>query len=183
MLPSLRITSGIVKNKKLTAPKIEGYRAVQDKAKLAVFSILEDTILDAKCLDLYAGSGSMGLEALSRGAAWCDFVDQSYEAIGAIRQNIADCKFENKSLTHHTDAVKYAANTSEKYDVIFCDPFYKDTAHIFLLKNISEILTENGVLIFFHGGLDFTKLLKDNSLKVVDDRRFGKSFVTFLKCN
>ncbi len=183
MIPTLRITSGIVKNKKLKAPKIEGYRAVQDKAKLAVFSILSDSIINAKCLDLYAGSGNMGLEALSRQAAWCDFVDQSYDAIGAIRQNISECKFEDKSTTHHMDAIKYAANTGEKYDIIFCDPFYKDTAHVFLLKNVSDILNENGVLIFFHGGLDFTKLLKDNILKIVDERRFGKSFVTFLKRN
>jgi 16S rRNA (guanine966-N2)-methyltransferase len=175
----LRISSGIVKNKKLKAPKTENFRAVQEVAKQAVFSIIGDKIIDAKCLDLFAGSGNLGLEALSRGAAHCTFIDENYDAIGCIRENVKKCGFEEKAEIERADAVKFAANTKEKFDIIFVDPFYENTSHIFLMKNLEEILNKEGLIVFFHGdNLDINKVMKDTSLKIITERRFGKSFFT-----
>lgn len=178
----LRITTGKAKNRKLKSPNIEGYRGVQEIVKQAVFSILGEKIQDKVCLDLFAGSGNVGLEALSRGAKHCDFVDEASQAIQAIEENIFKCSFELEAEVIRSSAVKFAANTDRKYDIIFLDPFYHDTSHIFLMKNLEEILNDKGIIIFFHGEqLDIKKILKDTELKVIDERRFGKSYFSILE--
>ena len=180
-MKKLRISSGTAKNIILDTPNIPEYRAVQEVAKQAVFNILADNILGKECLDLYAGSGNMGLEALSRGALLCDFVDENKRSTNTIESNVIKCGFENKTEIIKNDAVKYVSNTPEKYDFIFADPFYKNTSHIHLFKGMQEILHENGMVIFFHGGdIDWEDTLKDTKFKIVDNRRFGKSHITFL---
>lgn len=177
----LRITTGKAKNKQLSTPNIEGYRGVQEVAKQAIFAILGEEILEKTCLDLFAGSGNLGLEALSRGAKHCDFIDEHPRAIQAIEENIKKCGFEEQTNIKRSNAVKYAGNTENKYDLIFLDPFYEDTNHIFLMKNLEDILEENGKIVFFHGDkLDIQKTIKDTNLKVIDERRFGHSFFTIL---
>jgi len=178
----LRITTGIAKNRRLNTPNIEGYRGVQEVVKQAVFSILGEQIEDKICLDLFAGSGNVGLEALSRGAASCDFVDESQVAVKVIEENAYKCKFEeNQFRIFRSNAVKFVGNTEDKYDIIFLDPFYEDTSHVFLMKNLEEILNTDGIIIFFHGEqLDMNRLIKDTQLKITDNRRFGKSYFTIL---
>lgn len=178
----LRITTGTAKNKRLVAPTTPDFRAVQEVAKQALFSIVGDKVVGSVCLDLFAGSGNLGLEALSRGATWCDFVDENYDAIGAIIKNIANCGFVSCSETHRTAAVKYVVNTEKKYDIIFADPYYKDTSHIYLFKHLEEILNENGVIALFHGAeLPVDKLILGTNITVVTQRRFGKSYLTIGK--
>lgn len=178
----IRITTGSAKNKRLKAPNIEGFRAVQEVAKSAVFAILEDKVIDSVCLDLFCGSGNMGMEALSRGAAWCDFVDSDKKSNYVVQENLENCGFADKGEVFGKEAVKYVANTEKEYDIIFTDPFYEDTNHIFLMQNIEETLKKNGVVVFFHGdNLKMEKVLAKTKLEVIDERRFGKSFVTFIK--
>lgn len=179
----LRIITGTAKNKRLLSPNIEGYRGVQEIVKGSVFAILGDEIKDKVCLDLFAGSGNVGFEALSRGAASCDFVDEHPLAIQAIEKNAQNCGFTGDQVQIiRNHAVKFVGNTPNKYDIIFLDPFYHDTAHIFLVKNLEEILNKEGLIVFFHGDqLDIEKTIKDTDLKIVDQRKFGKSFFTMLK--
>jgi len=178
----LRVTTGKAKNKKLNIPNIEGYRGVQEVAKQAIFGILGDTIENKYCLDLFAGSGNIGIEALSRGAAKCDFVDEHPQAVRVIEENIKNCRFEEQTQVTRSNAVKFAANTGNIYDIIFLDPFYEDTNHVFLMKNLEDILTPEGKIVFFHGEqLDINRVIKDTKLKVVDTRKFGKSYFTILE--
>ncbi len=178
----IRITTGSAKNIKLKTPSIPGFRSVQEVAKGSLFSIIGDGVRGASCLDLFAGSGNLGLEALSREAAWCDFVDNHKEAEKTILDNLASCNFLDKAEFHFRDAVKFVANTEKKYDLIFADPFYQTTSHTFLMKNLEEILGPNGLIAFFHSdNLKMEKLIKDTSLEVIDERRFGKSYFTILK--
>jgi 16S rRNA (guanine966-N2)-methyltransferase len=177
----IRITSGTLKNKQLKTPEIEGYRAVQEKAKLALFSILGDRVVDATCLDLFAGSGNLGIEALSRGATWCDFVDSNKISKETIDVNVFDCGLLEKAQVSGKDVVKFVIKTEKTYDIIFLDPFYKETAYIFLVKNLEKILKKDGVIAFFHGqNLDIKVLTKGTGLKIIDERRFGESFLTIL---
>jgi 16S rRNA (guanine(966)-N(2))-methyltransferase RsmD len=179
--PEIRITTGVAKNKKLKAPEIEGFRAVQEIAKSSVFSILGEKVIGAVCLDLFSGSGNMGLEALSRGAEWCDFVDSDYISAQVIRENIEDCGFSEKAEVEKREAAKYVVNAPRTYDIIFSDPFYEDTSQKYLISNLEHILNENGVVIFFHGeNLDLENLTEETNLKIVDERKFGKSFFTIL---
>lgn len=177
-----RVTSGSAKNKNLKVPDVPNIRAVQDVFKLALFSIIGDKIKGATCLDLYAGSGSIGIEALSRGAGWCDFVDEHKRAEEAINFNLKNCKLNKIAQFHRDNAVKYAANTEKKYDIIFLDPFYNDLKHKFLLQNLEEILNENGVIAFSHGKeLNIEDQIKDTKLSIFTQRRFGKSHLTILQ--
>ena len=139
----IRVTSGLVKNKILKAPEIEGFRAVQEKAKLALFSILGDKIVGVTCLDLFSGSGNLGIEALSRGAAWCDFDDSNKVCKETIDENVNNCGFLEMSEVSGKDAVKFVTKTQKIYDIIFLDPFYDTTSHIFLMKSMENILAKN----------------------------------------
>ncbi len=178
-----RITTGTAKNKELIVPDIPNIRVPQDVYKLALFSILGEAVLGAKCLDLYAGSGSFGLEALSRGAAHCTFVDEHKLAAYAIHQNLIKCGFDLALAEVHKQKVnKFVANTPDKYDLIFVDPFYDDLNHKFLLSNLVEILADGGFITFSHGkDLRLAGLIGDVGLSVVTERRFGKSYLSILK--
>lgn len=177
----LRITSGTAKNKKIIVPEVEGIRPVQEIVKLAIFSILGDRVEEARVLDLFAGSGNLGLEALSRGAAWCDFVDSQWIAKQVIMKNIKNMGFDDRSEVHLSESVKFVGNTSNKYDVIFVDPFYEDLSQKFLVKNLEEVLNPDGTVIFLHGEkLDMNKLIDDTKLEILSERKFGKSFLTVL---
>ena len=179
--PEIRITTGIAKNKKLKAPSIEGFRAVQEVAKSSVFSILGDKVPESMCLDLFSGSGNMGLEALSRGAEWCDFVDSNYFSCEAIRENIVNCGFLEKAEVIRKEAAKYVVNTEKTYDIIFLDPFYDDTNHKFLVSNLENILNKDGLIVFFHGeNLDLKSLIEGTGLNIMEERKCGKSFFTIL---
>ena len=178
----LRITSGIAKNKRLKAPDLPDFRGVQEVMKGSVFSIIGEAIINSECLDLFAGSGNLGLEALSRGAAHCTFVDISKEAERALLDNIANCGFTDKADVQHKDSIKFAANTEKKYDFIFADPYYHTTSHIFLMQNLEEILEPTGNIFFFHGdNLDLAKIVEKTTLKKIEERRFGKSYFTILR--
>lgn len=179
----LRVTSGTVKGKKLKSPQVENFRAVQDKVKLAIFSILGEKVVGAACLDLYAGSGSLGIDALSRGASHCDFIDDNWEAEQTIRENLQNTGFLDRAEVYRTDAVKFVVNAHEKYDIAFADPFYKDTHFKFLFENLQEILNPGGVVIFSHGKeTDITEVLSNASkLSLVDTRRYGSAFISTIK--
>jgi 16S rRNA (guanine966-N2)-methyltransferase len=178
----IRVTTGTAKNKTLDTPDISGFRAVQDVAKLAIFSILGDMVLEAECLDLFAGSGSLGIEALSQGASYCDFVDSSPKAIRTIQNNLQETSFTEKADTVKQEAAKFAANTANSYDVIFLDPFYKDTKHKYLMENLQEIINPNGTVVLLHGqNLDLDDLLQNTRFFIADQRKYGKSYATFLK--
>lgn len=180
---SLRITSGTAKGKKLKTPDAEGYRATQEKAKLAIFSILSKKIIGANCLDLYAGSGNLGIEALSRGAASCDFVDEGRPSEMAIRENLRDCGFEDVANVYKQDVIKFVGNSVEKYDIIFADPFYKDTHFRFLFQQLEEILNPNGVIVFSHGADTDVKdaLTNTKNLEIHETRKYGIAFITIIK--
>ncbi len=177
----IRITTGTVKNKRLKAPDIEGFRAVQEIAKSSLFSILGEKIEDAVCLDLFSGSGNLGIEALSRRAQWCDFVDENPKSVVVIKENVTNCGFEEKSEVIRKESAKFVVNAPRNYDIIFLDPFYEDTSQKYLISNLENILDKDGFVVFFHGGnLDLESLIKDTGLKIIDERKFGKSFFTIL---
>lgn len=179
----VRITTGKAKNRKLRSPKIPEFRAVQEVAKSAVFSILEDKTANAVCLDLFAGSGNLGIEALSRGATYCDFVDENRKAIKTIEKNLRATGFNHPETAqiHQQEAVKFVADSPREYDIVFADPFYKDVKHKFLMELLQETLAPQGVVIFFHGeNLDMEQLIKKTDFRIAESRRYGKSYVDFL---
>ncbi|NMB91615.1 16S rRNA (guanine(966)-N(2))-methyltransferase RsmD [candidate division WWE3 bacterium] len=181
MKKEIRVTTGIAKNKRLKSPDIEDFRAVQEIAKSSLFSILGGKINNATCLDLYAGSGNLGIEALSRGADWCDFVDSNPKSTQVIEENLVNCGFIERAEVIRKDVLKFLVNAPRNYDVVFIDPFYKDTTHKYLVSNLENILNKDGIVVFFHGdNLNLKNLTISTNLKVADERKFGKSYFTLL---
>ncbi|HAI62785.1 MAG: Methyltransferase [candidate division WWE3 bacterium GW2011_GWF2_41_45] len=179
----LRVTTGSAKNKKLIAPEIPGFRAVQEIAKSSMFSIIGGKIERAVCLDLFAGSGNLGIEALSRGAAWCDFVDGTSGSVEAIRKNVENCRFYDKSSVTLKNAVKYVAATDKKYDFIFMDPFYTDLSQKHLLNLLKDRLKENGQLFYFHASEhapEIKTMVEGSGLVINDSREFGASIFAII---
>ncbi len=177
----MRISSGVAKGRLLKVPKIPGIRLTTELVRNAVFSILSEKVLNSVCLDLFAGSGSIGIEALSRGAKWCDLVDINPEAVEAINQNLKECGFELSAKAFTQDSLKYVTNYPKKYDIIFMDPYYDQVTHKHLFKVLPEIMNSDGYLVLLSGNLlQVSKLIEGSTLKLKDQRKYGVTFVSFL---
>ena len=151
----IRIISGISKGRRLKLVPSPSVRPMQDKVKGALFNILGDRVRGSVCLDGFAGTGSIGLEALSRGAATCVFVDEFYPSIKVIKQNIAKCEAEEKSVVLHREfnrAVIDLAKQGVRFDIIFLDPPYRLLEERNPLKVIRKrgLLKPGGLIVLRH---------------------------------
>ena len=176
----MRITGGTTRGFNLKVPKITDIRPAQEMVRLAVFSILADEVKGAKVLDLYAGSGAFGLEALSRGAASATFVDTNPLAVQAIEANSKNARFWGKTSVVKQDALHFLSQDHETYDIIFVCPPYSYGFPKALFYQVADHLNPDGVVIFDHART--TKFEKNvEGLEVVDQRTYGASGVTFFR--
>jgi 16S rRNA (guanine(966)-N(2))-methyltransferase RsmD len=142
----MRIISGKYKGKKLDGYLIDGTRPTMDRVKESLFGMIQGFINDSVCLDLFAGSGNLGLEALSNGAQKCYFVDHNKEVIKILNKNLKDIK---GSIIIHADYKNALNEIKEQMDIIFLDPPYhdliiNDAINLILEKNL---LKDGGILI------------------------------------
>lgn len=142
----MRIISGSAKGRRLKAPPGLNTRPITDMIKEALFNVWGNRIYEAKMLDLFAGSGSVGIEALSRGAEYVVFVDNSNSAVKVIRENLNHCNFESGFDIYRGDVFQVLnriANRSAKFDLVYIDPpFTQD--HLF--KKVMELLSQLDIL-------------------------------------
>lgn len=123
----MRVITGEAKGRRLKGPPGPKTRPMADKIKEAVFSALEALGVDAgRVLDLYAGTGAVGIEALSRGADRCDFVDNQAAACAVVRDNLAHTKLASKAEVHQLPVTVFLSRRAQPYDLIFVDPPYAD---------------------------------------------------------
>ena len=121
----MRIVSGIYGGRRLVAPKDRRVRPTADRVREAWMSILGSDLEGARVLDLYAGSGALGLEALSRGAASADFVEISPASLDALQANVVALGVENRSRIHRAEALRFAERLGAgKFDIALADPPY-----------------------------------------------------------
>jgi len=121
----MRVISGINKGKKLYAPEGNSVRPTSDKVKEAIFNIIGPIDKEAAVLDLFAGSGSIGIEFLARGAKYCTFVDASRKSLNFVRKNLELCNFKDRAriiLSDYEKAIVKLGENNEKFDYIFADP-------------------------------------------------------------
>ena len=145
----MRVISGLAKGISLKTPDGLATRPTADRIKEAMFSIIQFDLPGTAVLDLFGGTGQLGIEALSRGAKSAVFVDQAESACSLIRENLRRTKFQNTAKVIRSDYLTFLKNSHEKFDIILLDPPY---AEIFLensLKMISEIdiLQSNGIIV------------------------------------
>lgn len=149
----MRIITGEYKGRRLESPRDNSIRPTTDKVKEAIFSIIAFDVPDAVCVDLFAGTGNLGLEALSRGAARCYFGDKSRESLALVRKNIGICGAQDKSVVMAGEYQKVLSSIREKADIFFLDPPYRDGLMEDCISLIAEngLLAEDGIIIAEHG--------------------------------
>lgn len=142
----MRVITGKARGRRLTEPKNMDIRPTTDKVKESVFSIIQFDIEGRRVLDLFAGTGQLGIESLSRGASSATFVDESNEAIGIVRDNLERCGLSGEVV--RGDACEFLTRCG-KYDLIFLDPPYKSGIMPAVLQNIIkfDILSDGGIII------------------------------------
>ncbi len=177
----MRIIAGSRKSRRLKSLDNQKTRPTLDKVKEACFSSIGSKIENARFLDLFAGSGNIGLEALSRGAAHCDFVEGSKSALKIIHENIADLKFKDESNVYHMDAFqacRYFKNKGYTYDVIYCDPPYNKIKVDKLLKHLYPISNEN-TLIVIEENSEIIEV--DENFEIEKSAKYGTVFLTYIR--
>jgi 16S rRNA (guanine(966)-N(2))-methyltransferase RsmD len=160
--------------------------------KSAIFNILGDSVIDKNVLDCFAGSGSLGLEALSRGAKFCLFIDKSKSASNIIHLNLKSLKFDDKANILTIDLLnlhKKIRDLEDKFDISFFDPPYfthliEPGMRAVLLSNI---IAENGILIVRHhkSQKDLSATISEsfNNLSLLTERRYSEAIVKFYQLN
>ncbi|TFE69378.1 N-6 DNA methylase [Methylacidiphilum sp. Yel] len=147
---SLKIIGGIAKGTPLHVPKKTVVRPALSRMRAAIFSSLGDWIEGRNVLDLFAGSGSLGIEALSRGASFCTFVDLSKECIGCISNNLKKAHLEGKLIL--MDVFKFLQKNKEKYELIFASPPYikasKPVDSSSLLSLVHQNIDSEGLFVW-----------------------------------
>jgi len=156
----MRVIAGKYKGRKLNSPENCDIRPTSDKVKEAMFSILTADVCGSRVLDLFAGTGSLGIEALSRGADCCVFADSSRAGLNLVKSNLQHCKVEEETKTVPGDYRKVLMNLSsriedgleEKFDIVLLDPPYGKGFLTDAIEMISDgkILREDGIIIAEH---------------------------------
>lgn len=192
----MRVISGKAKGARLSALSTKRTRPILDRVKESLFNILGDFIVDSVVLDLFAGTGSLGIEALSRGAKRCLFVDNDMHAVQVIKKNLQDTRFLEGALVLKKNVFGLSAfltDESVKFDLILVAPPYKlidldskDREKIFTLLDecvSGQILNERGIVVLQHHKKQIVSQENFKQLKVFDERRYGNTQLTFLGTN
>ncbi|MBN1915536.1 16S rRNA (guanine(966)-N(2))-methyltransferase RsmD [Candidatus Dojkabacteria bacterium] len=145
----IRVITGSAKGKLLRVPA--GTRPLTDRIKTSLFDSIKDFIPGANILDLFAGSGAFGIESLSRGAKYAEFVEIEYEAVKILKENLKNTKFSEKSKVIKMNVMSYLKTTEQKnfFDLIFFDPPF---AKVYKadLSLIQYLLVKKGIVVFHH---------------------------------
>jgi 16S rRNA (guanine966-N2)-methyltransferase len=119
---AMRVVAGSAKGKQLLLVPGSGTRPIMDRVKESLFDILRPRIEGMRVLDLFAGSGSVGIEALSQGAAFCTFIDRERSAVATIKKNLASTGLAERALVLHTDALGFLVGLRQTFDLIYVAP-------------------------------------------------------------
>lgn len=175
----MRIVAGDFKGRRLETPDNYDIRPTSEKVKEALFSIISGNLYDAVCCDLFAGTGNLGLEALSRGASKCYFGDNSRVSIELVRRNVEHCRAEEWSQVIFGDYEKVLTKIHEPVDIFFLDPPYKKGLYEDCFRLISEmnLLAEEGIIVAEHASEDEFPEEIEGFIKL-KERRYGSMTIT-----
>tara|TARA_B100001996_G_scaffold375358_1_gene355201 strand:+ start:810 stop:1382 length:573 start_codon:yes stop_codon:yes gene_type:complete len=186
----MRIISGKFKNKKLDFPENSKTRPLKNSVRENIFNILSHSnhvsvdIKNSNVLDLYSGSGSFGLECLSREASKIFFVENDLEALTILKKNIKNLNSEKKAIVIFEDVLEFFKNLNlrlkkEKFNIIFLDPPYRDKKFIEIIKKLKEkdVLNKEHILVI-HREIN-SKDHIDKYLNIIENRVYGRSEVFF----
>lgn len=179
----MKVISGIYKGRKIEGYDIDGTRPTMDRVKESLFATIQDYLIDSTVLDLFSGSGNLGIEALSQGAKYAYLVDHNTKAIKTINKNIETIGISNCEVINmdYLKVLNYLKDKNIKLDLIFLDPPYQTN---YIEKSIESItknnlLADNGLVICESDSLD--KIVFPEEYKIVKDKKYGDKWVVILK--
>ena len=178
----MRVITGEYKGRKLEAPIGDDIRPTSDKVKESIFNLLMNETYDRVFCDLFCGTGSLGIEALSRGAARCYFIDRSRESIRLTIHNLKICGAEDRAIVLTGEYDRQLARIHEKVDVFLLDPPYHDGLYDNCLRRIDELdlLSKEGIIIAEHGSRDPVPEEAGNLIRV-RQRRYGRIMLSIYR--
>lgn len=170
----MRIVAGEWKGRRIQAPAGDRVRPTADRVREAWMSILRDELVDARVLDLFAGSGALGLEAVSRGAAAADLVENAVVSLRVIQANVELLGAGERVAVHRADALKFIGPLGElAYDVAFCDPPYR--------TGQAQAVAERWLASPFAATLSIEHERADTMPGTPDQRRYGSTVLSFYR--
>lgn len=145
----MRVITGTARGRRLGELQGMDTRPTYDRVKEGMFNIIQFDIEGRRILDLFGGTGQLGIECLSRGAAHCTFVDQRRDAVRLMKENLKVCEVEDRATVVQSDAIGYLSTITEPYHLIFLDPPYDSGLLESALKKLTsiDILADNGIIV------------------------------------
>jgi 16S rRNA (guanine966-N2)-methyltransferase len=168
----VRVIAGELRGRRLKAPPGRATRPTSDRVREAVFDLLGPLPPGGEVLDLYAGSGALGIEALSRGAGRATFVERSRRALGVLRDNLDALGLTERSRVLPGEALTSRALRAGPYAIVFCDPPYGEDLAAAVLAAVGSALADDGVLVLEHPA-DRVAPPGDAVLALAKSRRYG----------
>jgi 16S rRNA (guanine(966)-N(2))-methyltransferase RsmD len=181
----MRVIAGVARGVPLAAPRDRGTRPITDRVKETLFGILGERVLDARVVDLYAGSGAIGIEALSRGASHATFVERNRQAVGVIGSNLERTGLADRATVRPMDVMRFLASASASaaqgsaYDLALLDPPYQERAILAPLEGLVPLLAPEATVVVKHFWR--TEVPPLEGLRPWRERRFGETALTFLE--
>jgi len=174
----MRVIAGVARGVPLVAPRDRATRPITDRVKETLFGILGERVPGVRVLDLYAGSGAIGIEALSRGAAHATFVERSPSALAAVRTNLERTRLGDLARIEPRDVEAFLRDASDgPWELIFLDPPYELRAIVAPLRAVVPHLAPGATIVVKHFWR--TEPPEVAGLKAVRQRRFGETMLTF----
>ena len=181
----MRVISGLARGTKLKTIESDTTRPTLDRVKESLFNILQNKIKGTVVLDLFAGSGALGIEALSRGAVKAYFCDKNPEAVKVIKENLIKTRLLDKAIVFNKDYLEAIRKIKEELSIVFLDPPYKLDLAVKaineLLKN--NLLTNDSLIIVETDEIerDLKEINQLENIEIVDTRKYGRANLVLLK--
>lgn len=179
----MKVISGRYKGRNILGYDIDGTRPTMDRVKESLFAMIQDYISDSVVLDLFSGSGNLGIEALSQGAKYAYLVDKNYKACSVMKQNLRNIGIDEAEVLSmdFKQAMKYLYEKGIQVDILFLDPPYKTNYIEESIATLEKypILRENGIIVCENESLD--KIIYPKTFTCIKDKKYGDKYVVILK--
>jgi len=177
----MKICSGSLRGKRIKTKRGLATRPLLSRVRKSLFDVLGEAIRGEKFLDLYAGSGAVGIEALSRGAREAVFVEVNPECVKIIKENLSRCNVSSRARVYQQDVLQilFSILKRENFPFVFVGPPYFKNLQNKTLDIIENLKNYQGEVIIQHSPLESINLTRE-SIEVIDQRKYGDTYLTFL---